>query len=294
MNASNPIAILNATALVTMMLSMGLRVGGKELLASARPARRLVLGLIANYALVPAVALGLLNLFRADPMVSVGFLILASSPGAPVGPPITAIARGDVPWAVGMMLILAGLSAFLTPALLGVLLPLVAPATDLHVNYPRIVRVLLATQLLPLALGLGFHHAAPGWTRLVDRPIGLIANALLLTLVGAIVGTQYGMLAAIRPRGWLGMGLLLMASLGLGWSCGGPDLASRKALATTTATRNVAVGLVIAASNFSDTPAVTAIVAYGLVSILGALGCAFVLGRLGAIEAEGAPDATSR
>jgi BASS family bile acid:Na+ symporter len=293
MNASNPISLLNATALVTMMFSMGLRVGGEELLASARPVRRLVLGLIANYALVPAVTLGLVHLFRADPMVSVGFLILASSPGAPVGPPITALARGDVPWAVGMMLILAGLSALLTPALLGVLLPWVAPATDLHVNYPGIVRILLVTQLLPLALGLGLHHAAPGWARLVDRPMGLLANALLLALIGAIVATQYGMLVAIRPRGWLGMGLLLMASLGLGWSCGGPDLASRKALATNTATRNVAVGLVIAASGFSGTPAVTAVVAYGLVSILGAVGCALLLGRLGAIEAEGAPDASS-
>jgi BASS family bile acid:Na+ symporter len=192
-----------------------------------------------------------------------------------------------------MMLVLAGLSAPLTPALLGVLLPWVAPATDLHVNYPGIVRTLLVTQLLPLALGLGFHHAVPGWTRLIDKPVGLFANALLLALVGAIVATQYGMLAAIRPRGWSGIGLLVLASLGLGWSCGGPDLASRKALATTTATRNVAVGLVIAASDFSDTPAVTAVVAYGLVSILGALGCALLLGRLGAIEAERAPDASS-
>ena len=192
-----------------------------------------------------------------------------------------------------MMLILAGLSALLTPALLGVLLPWVAPATDLRVDYPGIVRTLLVTQLLPLALGLGFHRAAPGWARLVDKPVGLLANALLLALVGVIVATQYEMLAAIRPRGWLGMGLLLTASLGLGWSCGGPDLASRKALATTTATRNVAVGLVIAASNFAGTPAVTAVVAYGLVSIFGALGCALLLGRPGAIEAEGSPDASS-
>ena len=67
MNASNLIAILNATALVTMMLSMGLRVGVKELLASARPARRLVLGLVANYALVPAVTVGLLHALPGRP-----------------------------------------------------------------------------------------------------------------------------------------------------------------------------------------------------------------------------------
>ena len=108
------------------------------------------------------------------------------------------------------------------------------------------------------------------------------------------MATQYELLAAIRPRGWLGMGLLLTASLGLGWSCGGPDRASRKALATTTATRNVAVGLVIVASNFAGTPAVTAVVAYGLVSILGALGFAWLLGRLGAVGSERAPVAPLR
>jgi BASS family bile acid:Na+ symporter len=192
-----------------------------------------------------------------------------------------------------MMLVLAALSAPLTPALLGVLLPWVAPASNLHVRYPGIVRILLVTQLLPLAVGMGFRHAAPGWARRVDRPAGRLANALLLTLVGVIVGTQYTMLAAIRPRGWSGMGLLLMASLGLGWTCGGPALASRKALATTTTTRNVAVGLVIAANDFSGTPAVTAVVAYGLVSILGALGCALLLGKLGAVDPEDACDASS-
>ena len=55
-------------------------------------------------------------------MVSVGFLVLAVCPGAPVGPPITAVARGECALAIGMMVILAGLSALLSPALLSVLL----------------------------------------------------------------------------------------------------------------------------------------------------------------------------
>ena len=62
----------------------------------------------------------------------------------------------------------------------------------------------------------------------------------------------------------------------------------------TTATRNVAVGLVIATSNFAGTPAVTAVVAYGLVSILGALGCALLFGRFVAIEPKNAHVASSR
>jgi len=46
----------------------------------------------------------------------------------------------------------------------------------------------------------------------------------------------------------------------------------------------VAVGLVIAGGNFAGTPAVTAVVAYGLVSIVAALCCALLLGKVIAIE----------
>lgn len=288
MDTPSLITLLNVTALVTIMLSMGLQVEFEDVLASARPARLLVLGLLANYVLVPAVTLGLLYVFQANPMVSVGFFILAVCPGAPIGPPITAIARGNVPWAIGMMLILAGLSALLSPALLGVLSAQIAPESNLHINFLAIVRTLLITQLLPLALGLGVHHVAPRLTQGIVKPVGLLANALLLALVGLIVAAQHETLAAIRLRGWTGMSLLLLASLGIGWLCGGPDLATRRAMAVTTATRNAAVGLVIVTSNFAGTPAVTAVVAYGLISTVGALGCALLFGQSTAIEPKNA------
>lgn len=283
-DAPRLIPVLNVTALVAIMFSMGLQVKVEEVVTSARPARRLVLGLLANYLIVPGITFGLLYVFQADPMVSAGFLILAACPGAPIGPPITGIARGDVPWSIGMMLILAGLSALLSPALLSVLLAGIASEIEFHIDYMAIVRVLLITQLLPLAVGLGARQGAPRLTARIVKPVGLLANAVFMVLVGLIVATQYETLAAIRLKGWMGMGLLLLASLGIGWLCGGPDLITRKALAATTATRNVAVGLVIAMGNFAGTPAVTAVVAYGLVSTVGALGFALGFARFASIE----------
>ena len=283
METPSLIPVLNVTALIAIMLSMGLQVKLAEVLASARPARRLVPGLLANYVMVPGITLGLLYVFQADPLVSVGFFILAACPGAPIGPPITDIARGDVPWAIGMMLILAVLSALLSPALLSVFLAGIGPELKFHINYPAIVRALLITQLLPLAVGLGIRHGAPRLTARIVKPVGLLANVMLLALVGLIIANQYETLGAIRLRGWTGMGLLLLASLGIGWLFGGPGVITRKALALTTATRNVAVALVIAQGNFAGTPAVTAVVAYGLVSTLGALGFALWFARFAAL-----------
>jgi bile acid:Na+ symporter, BASS family len=279
MDAALLIKLLNISALVAMMLSIGMTVKVEQVIDSACNVRLIALGVLANFALVPLVTVGLLAGFRAPPLVSAGFLILAVCPGAPVAPTFTAIAKGNVAVATGLMVILAGLSAFLSPALLSVLLARVAPRGDLQIDYRAIVLTLLITQLLPLALGLGVHRRVPKLTGRIVRPIRMLANLLLLALVGVIVAAQHEMLTAIRLRGWVGMSLLLVASLGIGWFCGGRDLAIRKALSLTTAARNVAVALVIAGSNFAGTPAVTAVVAYGVVSILGTLGGAALCGR---------------
>jgi BASS family bile acid:Na+ symporter len=279
MDTATLIKLLNVIALMAIMLAMGLQVKFEAVTGSTRPLRRLILCLLANYVLVPAVTVGLLYLFQSNPMVWVGFLVLAVCPGAPVGPPATSIARGNVAWAVGMMVILAGLSTILAPALLGAIVPQIAPESDLQIDYLAIARTLLIAQMLPLAVGLAVHHRAPLFTEKIARPLGMIANVLLLALVVLIVATQYETLAAIRLRAWAGMTMLLLASLGLGWLCGGPEVAVRKAMVLTTASRNVAVGLVIVTSNFADTPAVTAVVAYGLMSIVGTLGCAVAFGK---------------
>ena len=106
----------------------------------------------------------------------------------------------------------------------------------------------------------------------------MLANLLLVGLVVAILVSQFQTLAAIRVRGWFGMSLLLVACLAIGWLCGGKTRSTRLSMALTTAVRNAAVGLVIATANFAGTPAVTAVVAYGLVSLLGAAAFAKLVG----------------
>jgi BASS family bile acid:Na+ symporter len=279
-NTPTFVALLNVFALVTIMLAMGLQVKFQAVTGSVRPAHRVALGMLANYVLVPAVTVLLLYLFGAQPLVSAGFLILAVCPGAPFGPLATTIARGNVAWSISAMVILAGFSAVLSPALLGILLAWITPGSNLSIDYLAIARTLLLAQLLPLAVGLTIHHYLPTLTDKVVKPISLAANVMLLVLIVLILATQYQTLAAIGLRGWTGMGLLFFASLGIGWACGGTDVSIRKALAVTTAGRNAAVGLVIVTSNFTGTEAVTAVVAYALVSIVGTLGVAMALAKM--------------
>jgi BASS family bile acid:Na+ symporter len=212
-----------------------------------------------------------LVLFAPRPLIAVGFLILAVCPGAPYGPPLTALAKGDVAVAVGLMVLLAGSSAILAPLLLYALLPLVSGNEPLTVDAAGIVVTLLVTQLVPLGVGMAVRHWRPGLADRLQKPALLGSKILNLAAVGLIVVTQFHLLMETPARGFVGMLILLLASWVAGWLLGGPGAGNRKAMTLTTSLRNVGVGLVLATGSFAGTPAVTAVVVYGLFGVVGSL-----------------------
>jgi BASS family bile acid:Na+ symporter len=272
------INVLTLVGLVAAMSAIGLSVPLTEVIAAARQIRLVVFALAANFVFVPLVTLGLLWLFKPEPLVGAGFLILAVCPGAPVGPLFAGIAKADVPSAIGLMVILAGLSAILSPLLLAALLGSFVQQSEVHVNYFSIVKTLAITQILPLAIGLAIRNRMPKFAAQIVRPLNVLGNLLLLAVVVLLLASQWQTLYSIHMQGWIGMLLLLAASLAIGWACGGPRPVTRATLALTTAVRNAGVGLVIVATSFAGTAAGTAVVAYSLVSIFGTLGCAYLYG----------------
>ena len=79
------INILVTVTFIEMMVAIGLGVPFAELTGVARDWRLVARASLANYVCVPAVAVGLLLLFHAHPMVAAGFLILATCPGRRTG-----------------------------------------------------------------------------------------------------------------------------------------------------------------------------------------------------------------
>jgi BASS family bile acid:Na+ symporter len=280
---------LVTVTLVEMMVATGLAVSFADLAGVARDWRLVVKAALANYVCVPAATVGLLLLFDPHAMVAAGFLILAVCPGAPYGPPFTAIAKGNVAVAVGLMVILAGSSAILAPILLSSLLPLVSGNEPVEVDAAGIVGILLVTQLLPLGVGVAVRQWRPLLADRLQKPAILVSKVLNLVAVGFILVAQFQLLTEIRPLAYVGMLALLVASWAAGWLLGGPKTDHRKTMTLTTSLRNVGVGLVIATGAFAGTPAVTAVLVYGLFEVLGSLLLALAWARRGAAKTSNVP-----
>ena len=177
--------------------------------------------MLANYLMVPAVTILLLLLFQANALVAAGFLVLAVCPGAPFVPLVVGIAKGKVPVAVGLMVILAGSSAVISPLLLHALLPWLSAGETLRLDASAMVGTLVVTQLLPLFVGLLVNHARPQLAARLAPPFEIVSKILNLCVLVVIPATQFTLLMDIRLAAFGGMLALLVASLLIGWLAGG-------------------------------------------------------------------------
>ena len=198
------INVLVTITLVELMVAIGLGVTFADVIGVARNWRLVAQAALANYVCVPAAAVGLLLLFRAEPMVAAGFLIAAVCPGAPYGPPFTAMAKGNVAVSVGLMVILAGSSALVAPLLLYFLLPVVSGSDSLNVDAAKMVVTLLVTQLLPLCVGLTVRQWRPNLAARLLKPANLLSMVLNLSVIGLILVVHFQTLTAIRPMRFRG------------------------------------------------------------------------------------------
>ena len=266
--------VLRLLALVTLvegMIFVGLAASIKDFINAARDWRLVVRMLLANYVFVPAVAAVLLLVFHTHPMVTVGFLILATCPGGPYGAIFSMIAKANVGAATGLGLILVGLSPLVSPALLNILVSMLLDDQLVKVNVAKMTVTLLLGQLLPLLIGLVVNYWRPSLASRLVRPARHGAKILNAALLVLIFYSYYKLFLEIKPTGYLGMLLLLIATMAIGWLAGVSNSSNRKAMALATSIRNSAPSMVIAIGSFPGTLALPAVVVFGIFGVFGSL-----------------------
>ncbi len=273
------IRVLVTLTLVQMMVTIGLRVPLEDVIAAARNWRRLARALAANYVIIPAAALALFEFVQDSRDVAVGLLIVAAFPGASFGPPYTTFARGDLSLAVGLMVILAASSAFVGPVLLRFLVHLTGAAVPVEIDVPKVIELLALAQLVPLVVGMSIRHLLPKAAGRLYSPMELLSKIMNAVSIGCVLFNHFQEGNEHHLAGLPAMLILLLVSLVAGYGMGGPESAGRKAVALTTALRNIGVSVVVASSHNVGAAALGAVIGFAIIEMTGALLLALWWGR---------------
>ena len=261
------IRILTISALGGLLLAVGLRLTWAEV---AEALRRCRMGwvLLINFVAVPVLTLALTWLFQINRDLTIGMMLLAAAPFAPVVPVFTRMARADLALAAGLTGLFPFLSALLTPVVCLASLKAVPGAEGLQFNFLGVLGVLVATITLPLVVGVAVNHWRPALARLVLRPVEMLSEAVGALSLAFVTLVEFKTILATGWKPLLAMALVSELALLAGYLIGGPKTESRRVVALGTSNRNIALAVLVAISSFAGTPVVGAVVANGLLLIL--------------------------
>ena len=248
---------------VSSMLAMGAGLTVPQIAEPLRNARLVILTLLANFVVMPLGALALAKVLWLDEPLGIGLLLLGCAAGAPFLPKLAELAKGNLAFAVGAMVLLM----VVTIGYLPVVLPLLLPGVT--VDPWQIARSLLLLMLLPLVIGLGLKAYYGDLAARVKPALDWISNVSLILLVCLITAANIDkVLQVFGTRGILAGILFIALGLGTGWLLGGPETETKRVMALGTGQRNIAAALVVASQSFSDPKVVVMVIVVAIVGLV--------------------------
>jgi BASS family bile acid:Na+ symporter len=269
------IAQLSAlTFIITSMLAMGLSLTVKQIMDPLRNTRLVLLALLANFILVPALAYLIQLVIPLDDGLATGLIIVGTAAGAPFLPKLVQVAKGNAAFSVGLMTLLMVVTVIYLP----IVLPLLLPGAS--VSPWDIAKSLITTMLVPLGIGL-FIKARYSETAASLQPhMSQVSSLAIVVMMVTVLVLEFStIIGTIGTGGILAALIFLVGALAIGLLLGGKDAGMRPVMGLGTAQRNLAAAMLVAAQNFSDNANVLVMVM--LVAILGLILLMVVGGEMG-------------
>lgn len=266
---------------VVTMASFGLQIGRGQLAAVLRQPRLLVTVLVVNLLLVPLVGVGLaVGLGLAD-LVAIGFVVTACAAGSSYSAKLVELAGGDIRVGIGLMFLLAAVTAITLGPIAAVMLGLLGSATGAQVTLDPvpILLTLVLFQLLPLIGLMELQRRAPSLAARLRAPAMRASTVMLVVACVVVIIDSADEVIAIGPVPMLAMVALIGSGLVVGHIIGGRNVSQRRASALVTGQRSASVAY-IAVHGLGQPIATATVVAFALVMLVVNLGIALGSRRL--------------
>lgn len=205
---------------VTSMLSVGFGHTFREVLEPLGNIRWVVRALLANFVLVPLLAIVVLELLDPAQPLAVGLFLVAAA-GAPFLIKLAEVAASDLALSGTLLVLLLPVTIVYMP----IVVPLALPEAEVSVS--AIARPLVLTMLLPLASGLLVRTLVPGLAMRLRAPFGKLSSIALMVLVLAtILQNLPGIASVLLTSAILAALIVIGGAFAIGLPAGGrgPDL----------------------------------------------------------------------
>ncbi|SOE02911.1 bile acid:sodium symporter family protein [Blastococcus haudaquaticus] len=223
----SPLAtVLLPAALAIVMLGLGLSLTPGDFGRVGRQPKAVVIALLLQLLVLPAICFGLVLAFDLPPILAVGMLLLAASPGGTTANLFSHLFRGDVALNITLTAVNSLIAVVTLPVITNLAIEYFEPADagSLGLQFGKTAQV-SAVVLVPVAIGMLIRRRAPEFADRMDKPVRILSAVVLaLVIVGTMVAERENITGYLRDIGLpavlfcvlsLTVGLLVPRALGV-------------------------------------------------------------------------------
>ncbi len=176
-------------ALAIIMFGLGLDLTVDDFKRVSRHPKAVAVALTCQLVLLPAVCFGLVLLFDLPPLLGIGLLLLAASPGGTSANLFSHLFHGDVALNITLTAINSVISILTLPLITNFAIEWFDRGDSVSMPFVEIVKV-FAIVLVPVGLGMLVKRLKPAFAAAMDRPVRIGSAVILAVLVLGILLDQ--------------------------------------------------------------------------------------------------------
>ncbi|MBJ7357887.1 bile acid:sodium symporter family protein [Nocardioides sp.] len=176
-------------ALGIIMFGLGLSLTVADFRRVAQHPKVMLIALGCQLVLLPLVCFGLVTAFDLDPLLAVGMMLLAASPGGTSANLFSHLFRGDVALNVSLTAVNSVISIVSLPLITNIAIDYYDLDDQVGLQFGKVLEV-FAIVLVPVAIGMLVRARAAGWAERMDRPVRVGSAVILAILVLGILLDQ--------------------------------------------------------------------------------------------------------
>lgn len=168
-----------------IMFGMGLTLQAEDFKVVFSRPKDVLMGCLAQFTVMPLLAFALTKIFRLEPALAIGVILVGCCPGGTASNVITYLAKGDLALSVGM----TAVSTLLAPVLTPLLVWLLAGET-VDVDVVGMLLSILWVVILPIALGLLVKRFWPRTTEQASAYLPALSTLAICLIVLIVIAAN--------------------------------------------------------------------------------------------------------
>lgn len=197
----NGVSVINVL-LSIILFAMGTTVKVENFLEVFKKPKEILLGLLAQYTIMPIMALALARLFNLDMALTIGLVLVGTVPGGTASDVVTFLAKGDLALSVSLTAFSTIISPIVTPLITFMLI-----GDSIQFNTVEMLITIVEIVIIPIILGILLNYKFPKFTNELKEYLPAISSLIICLIVAGVLSTNMN---SIFTSSWIIMLVIII------------------------------------------------------------------------------------